>query len=296
MTFSSLYEKYLKYRAFKGGSERTDGNYKLAYKQFVTYLANRALKDDVRNFTAENVEGFAQAFHAGGMKGSSIGTKLAALSSLGTYATRPGVDVLQFNPADKRVERPKRLRPAEKYLFKHEVEALLAVDCMPTERLALLLLLDTNVRASELVNAKVKNLSLDGERVVLAITVKGGQPETVELGEDVAKMLLDSLKLREAGPDEALIVSSANHAYTRTSLSEMVAKLAKRAGITRIPVRAHLLARHTPASHLGQDGASVFEIAALLRHKDTSTASKYVHGVDARVARERLREMRKGGQ
>lgn len=55
------------------------------------------------------------------------------------------------------------------------------------------------------------------------------------------------LKLREAKADEPLLVNERGQSYTRTSLSELVRRLARKAGITRLTVRAHVL-RHLVAT------------------------------------------------
>lgn len=294
MQLSRLGSDFLRYKAARGGSPRTAENYQLAFDQFVGHLRTLGKQDDVREFTPENVESFLTALGEGGMKGSSMNLKLAALSSLADYGLRTkgvgGKYVLAENPV-ARVERPKRQKTQEKYLYAEELRALFAVEAHAEERLALRLLFDTQLRASELCDAKVRDLSLDGEAVVLQVRVKGGRPEQVTISAEIAEVLLDTLKHREAGPDEALVLGIKGRPYTRDRLSQMVLKLARRAGIKRIPVRAHVLGRHTPASLAGQSGANVFEVAAMLRHADISTAKRYVHGVSSDAARASVRAL-----
>lgn len=294
MQLSRLASDFLRYKAARGCSPRTAEEYDRTFGQFRAFLASKGLDDDVRNFTGDTVAEFVEYVAAHGAKASSINTKLAALSSLGGYGlkikTPRGKYTLSENPVS-RVERPKRQQPPERYLYAQEIRDLLAVDAPACERLALRFLLDTQLRASAAANARVRDLSADGERLFLHVIEKGNRHEVVELSPDLAKVLLEVLKQREAGSDDPLLVNSKGVAYTRTSLSEMVARLARRAGITRLPVRAHLLARHSPASLAGQAGATEFEIAAMLRHANTATARRYVHGVTGEAARERVREM-----
>lgn len=300
MQFSRLATEFLRYRAARGGSPRTAESYEQCYAQFRTFLASKGLEDDLRHFTGDLVSDFVEYLAGHRAAPGTIHARLGALSSLGDYGVRAkntkGKYHLPENPVG-RVERPKLIRPEGRYLYAQEIRDMLAVPAPPNERLLLLFLLDTQLRASAAANAKVRDLSqdarADGDRLLLHVIEKGGKPQVVTLGADLAVALLEVLKQREAEPDEPLLVNTKGGAYSRNSLTEAVARLARQAGITRLRVGAHLFARHSPASLAGQNGASAFEIAAMLRHADLSTAKRYVHGVTADAARERVRELLK---
>lgn len=294
MRFSEFASGYVKHLAIdRGASRRTCENYDLAYQQFRGYLQGVGLADDLKHFNGNVCRDFTSYLRAGGNKATSVNTKLAALASLARYGLSTqlpgrGRFILNENPI-ARVVRPKRQKPHERYLYKDEVRAMFAVDMPQTSRLVLALLWETNSRASALCAANVRDLSLDGDRVLLSVMEKGNNPRVHELLPATANVLLESLKQREAQPQEPLLVNQHGARWTRTHLSDMVARTAERAGITRIPVRAHLFARHTPGSLAGQDGASLFEVAAMLGHRDPNTSKRYVHGVTADAARARVR-------
>lgn len=296
MQFGRLASDFLRYKAARGGSPNTAQTYEIIFGQFRAYLASLGLDDDIRHFTGDTVAGFMEYLAGHGVKASTIATKVAALSSLGEYGMKTknprGKYVLAENPV-ARVERPQRGPSPERYLYAQEIRAMLSVEAPAHERLVLAFLMDTQLRATAAVSAKVRDLSQDGDRLLLSVIEKGNRPHLVTLSQGLAVGLLEMLKQREAQPDEPILVNSQGRAYTRTALSQMISRLALRAGITRIPVRAHLFARHSPASLAGQAGATEFEIAALLRHANTATARKYTHGVTAEAARERVREMLK---
>lgn len=218
--------------------------------------------------------------------------RLSALSGLAQYAMqnkdeRSKKRYMETNPIDF-VKRPRNEAPKAKYLAADEVRKILALDALPNERLAVLLLFSTQLRASAACEARVKDLTLDGDRVVLSVVEKGDNPDTFTLIPEVADILLKSLRQREAGPNETLLLNTKGEPYTRQTLSAMVARLARRAGITRIRVGAHLFSRHSAGSIAGQDGASLFEIQALLRHRDNNTVKRYVHGVQSEAVRQRV--------
>jgi len=296
MQLSRLATDYVRHLAVaRAASPRTCECYDLAYRQFLFHLQERGLQDAVKHFTPDNVQSWVETMLEAGIKRSSVGMKLAALASLGRWAkTRKderGKYVLDENPIE-RIERPKKSRPAPKFLTADELRAILAVECRPCERLALRALVETQARVSELARARVSDLHLDGDRVGVQVTRKGGRADLVWLSPETSALLLDALKHREAGAVEPALVNTAGRAYTRSSLSELVARLAKRAGVTRVKwIGAHLFARHTPASLAARAGASVPEIAAMLGHADLASARHYVHGVTADAARDRVRAL-----
>jgi integrase len=65
-------------------------------------------------------------------------------------------------------------------------------------------------------------------------------------------------------------------------LSQMVMQAARRAGITRLPVRAHVL-RHSVATFAVAAGADVRAVAALLNHSNLQTAQRDIHNWSERV-------------
>src|SRR5438034_4802184 len=292
MQLSQLVTDFIRYRAARGAAEKTLENYQRACDNFVSYVtAVEKQLDSVRNFSPEMLEGYVNHCDTDGLKKSSINVKLSALSELGDYGLKAkyrGKYILDENPM-KRIERPKAQRPKQRYLLRDEILAMLRVEAAAEDRLALATLFHTTLRATAFCEAKVKNLAIDGETIRLSVIEKGDNPDTFVLPAEIAEPLIESLKLREAGQDDPLFVNPRGAAYTRHTLSETVMRLAKKAGVTRIPVRAHLFARHSTATLAGQNGASVFEIAAMLRHRDTNTAKKYVHGVSAEAVRGKVR-------
>lgn len=293
MKLSALGDQYLKFFAARGASPKTVECYDLTYRQYIAFLMGRGLEDDVRQFTPENLEAFIDYLTGHGRKASSVNVKLAALHSLGVYGMKSkdarGKYYLAENPLD-RVTRPKKNKPAEKYLGLVELKAFMATEKPATVQVAIEVALDTQARASELANANVENLRLDGERVILTTKVKGGRFEETSLGVDVSARLLETLRFREARPSDPLLVNEKGDRYTRTTFSEMILRQAKRAGITRILVRAHVL-RHSIATLASELGVDVPAIAAMLNHSDLHTVQKYVHrksGADA--GREKVRE------
>jgi integrase len=282
MTFSALARARLRALVADGGSDRTGDNYDEAYGLFVEYLHAQGMNDDVREFTFENVDGFKAWYGArpGVQKKSSVNNRLAALSSLGKWGMqhgdgKKGHRYLPANPVES-VPRPKRQRPKEKFLYREELRALWAVKAQPNERLALEMFFDTGLRVSEVARARVRDLRPGQEGLVLTVLLKGGRLKEITIGPELSAKLEASLREREVGPDDPIFVNQAGTAYKKNTLTDVIYRLAKRAGITRIPVRPHVL-RHTYNVLGDEAGLSPVVRAGLLNHDDTSTVMRYDH-------------------
>src|SRR2546426_12830255 len=88
---------------FKGASPRTKENYGDAFGQFQAFVGT----DEMKHFTPDNIQAFAEHMAARRNKPSSVRLRLAALSSFAKWAMRQRVGggyLLAENPLD-RVER-----------------------------------------------------------------------------------------------------------------------------------------------------------------------------------------------
>lgn len=287
--------------AYKGYSLRTCECYDLTYRQFIAYLLGRGLTDDVRQFTDDHAEGFARYLAENGLRPNSILTKLAGLSSLARYLTRTkdakGRPLLDHNPVE-RFDRPQKQRVDRPFLHRDELKAVAQVGGLTTsEALARDLFIDTGLRVSELARASAGDAWKDGEgRTVLSVTVKGrGRAEErvhISLAPEIGCRIEDYLLARNLPePQEPLLLNREGKRYTRNTLSEMIARLGRRAGVTRVPVRPHTI-RHTYNVVARSAGIDALTRSKLLNHSDPSTVARYDHLLpeETAAARERVRE------
>ena len=223
------------------------------------------------------------------LQASSTSRLLSSVRRFYQYALRQGI--LQADPS-LLIARPKLPRRLPKSLTEAEVEALLRA---PDERTALGLrdqamletLYATGVRVSELVHAKLAELSLD--MGVLRIMGKGAKERLAPLGEPA----LDCLQhyLSTARPDllgarqsDALFVTGRGGAMTRQMFWYLIKRYAVLGGV-RKALSPHTL-RHAFATHLLNHGADLRVVQMLLGHVDISTTQIYTH-----IARERLQKL-----
>jgi integrase/recombinase XerD len=175
-----------------------------------------------------------------------------------------------------------RLSSLPRYLQSEEVERVIA-SCDPVkpagkrDRAILLLLARLGLRAGDIVQLRLGDL--DWKEAGISVSGKGRRqtllPLTQEVGDAIVSYIkdgrpsttADALFIRSRAPFRAL----ANHC----AVSMIVAQAMRRAGVSR-PSRgaAHVL-RHSVASSMLRHGASLQEIAGVLRHRSIATTEIY---------------------
>lgn len=175
-----------------------------------------------------------------------------------------------------------RLSPLPRYLQSEEVERVID-SCDATtpvgkrDRAILLLLARLGLRAGDIVQLRLGDL--DWQEAAISVSGKSRRqtlmPLTQEIGDAIASYIrdgrpqaaVDTLFIRSRAPFRAL----ANHC----AVSMIAAQAMRRAGVV-CPSRgaAHVL-RHSIASSMLRQGASLQEIAGVLRHRSTATTEIY---------------------
>jgi integrase/recombinase XerD len=175
-----------------------------------------------------------------------------------------------------------RLSSLPRYLQSDEVEQVIG-SCDPTtpagkrDRAILLLLARLGLRAGDIVQLRLGDV--DWKEASISVSGKGRRqtlmPLTQEIGDAIASYIrvgrpqtdVDAIFIRSRAPFRAL----ANHC----AVSMIAAQAMHRAGVV-CPSRgaAHVL-RHSVASSMLRHGASLQEIADVLRHRSTATTEIY---------------------
>lgn len=125
---------------------------------------------------------------------------------------------------------------------------------------------------------------IDWETGTLIVHGKGGRNDRLPLPVDVGRALVDYLRHGRPDTSTRAVFVRARAPFTAmapSSLSCVVARVARRAGLGT--VHAHRL-RHTAASRALNAGASLDEVAQLLRHAGTATTMVYAKTDQNRLA------------
>ena len=183
------------------------------------------------------------------------------------------------------LEPPPKPRQERDWLTREEFRRLLEAAGHPErnlpglaerDRLALLALVTTGLRRSELCALEWRDLELDGrERSLLVRNGKGGKPRRQPLPAGLARELRKLRDARGPGPTDPVFCGLAGGRLQETILADIIRRAAKRAGIEK-HVTAHTL-RHTAATWLRQERGDTRLVAEYLGHADLSTVVRYAH-------------------
>lgn len=144
------------------------------------------------------------------------------------------------------------------------------------DRLALLALVTTGLRRSELCALEWRDLDLDGrKRSLLVRRGKGGKPRRQPVPAGLARELRKLRDARQPGSTDPVFCGLAGRRLQETILADIIRRAATRAGIDK-HVTAHTL-RHTAATWLRQEMGDTRLAAEYLGHADLSTVSRYAH-------------------
>jgi len=149
----------------------------------------------------------------------------------------------------------------------------------------LLLLVRLGLRAGEVAAMQLEDA--DWRRGEILVRGKGSRHDRLPLPVDVGEALVSYLRRRPRADSRALFlrVTAPRGALNRCTVSWIVRAACRRARLS--PVGAHRL-RHTAATEMLRAGASLPEIAQVLRHRELRTTAIY-----AKVDRKALRPLAK---
>ena len=236
---------------------------------------------NVEDISIDDLSNFVIFLSLNGLKTTSIRRKLSTIKSFYSFLEEEN---LASNIVDKDVSVQKIAKNLPKFLTKNEIQKLLNATKKGDEEDAfayavLNLLFSSGIRVSELVNLKLKNFKI--EEKLLMVTGKGIKDRYVPLRDEAIYAINDYLKkVRNLIPrplidKEILFLNKNGRKYNRNSIYYLVRKYASIANIQK-EISPHVL-RHTFATVLINNGASVRHVQEMLGHKNVSTTEIYTH-------------------
>lgn len=151
------------------------------------------------------------------------------------------------------------------------------------DRMIILLLLDTMVRANEAVHLRIEDVTLGrpghlGECQLKVKMGKGKKSRIIPFARRCAEAVFRYLATRpHALPTDYLIVNEydGNAPISRDVLGKLVSRLGEKANITRVPVSPHRL-RTTGACQHARNRCSAVELQRMMGHASITTTMRYI--------------------
>lgn len=205
---------------------------------------------------------------------------LAALSHAFTVATKEW-QWLDDNPI-RNVTKPKESRGRVRFLDKDEIVRLREA-CRDSANKYLetifVLAISTGMRKGEILSLRWSDVDLSKKTITLQET-KNGERRTVPLAGEAYKLLRRLGKVRNLKND--LLFPGSRKRNQPAKIDTPWKQALEEAGIENYRFHDN---RHTAASYLAMNGASLAEIAEVLGHKTLAMVKRYAHLSDAHTSK-----------
>ncbi|PIN77607.1 recombinase XerC [Candidatus Woesearchaeota archaeon CG10_big_fil_rev_8_21_14_0_10_34_12] len=256
MGVSEAIEKEASRRRF---SDKTIKTYQKCVERFFLWC-----KKEPKYVTKKDVHEFLEKMSERGKSGNTINIYLNALKFYFEEILRRNFRV------DIRYSKIPKNLPI--ILTKEEVKKLIDNTKNHKHKIMVALLYSAGLRASELLNLKLKDLNFK-EKYGFVRQGKGRKDRIFIIAEKLERVLLQLSVGRNK--EEFLFINNKNKVYSISSLQKIVEKAGKLAGIQK-KIHPHTL-RHSFATHLIENSCSVSEVQTLLGHKSPEATMIYLH-------------------
>lgn len=268
---------YLRYERYR--SPMTLESYSVSLREFEDYF--RSLDSGLSWQTVDEdvVRDWMEHLMDGGMEASSVGTRFAALRSLYRYALAR--HLVERDPT-YRVEPPKQRKRLPMFVKESEMNRLL--DDLPwgtsflevRDKTIIMTFYETGIRLSELTG--LDDVDIDCDNRQLKVTGKGDKQRVVPFGEELAVALGRYVACRDKEVsrkcDALFVTVKGNRMKAYDVRLRVKAKLSLVS--TQKKLSPHVL-RHSFATAMLNNGASIESVRRLLGHASASTTEVYTH-------------------
>lgn len=257
---------------------------------FSSWLNENTEVREVAGVTTVHLTDYLGARKKTGLAASSARVELIALKIffrwLNARKFREGDPAEPILPPRQEQHLPDTMNESEVLILLESVNGTAPLD--RRDRAILELFYASGLRLSELVNAKLENLSL--EEGWIRVTGKGNKTRLTPVGGGAREALQSYMdyarpELVKPRTTSHIFLSRNGTRLTTVRVWQIVKERAAMAGLDPAKVHPHLL-RHSFATHLLNHGADLRVIQEMLGHADIATTQIYTH-----VDQQRLKEV-----
>lgn len=205
---------------------------------------------------------YVKARVRGGRKMGAIWTELGHLRSCLTWAEK-----LRLIERAPYIERPQKPAPKERHLTRPEIDKLLAAECEPHIRLAILLMLTTAARVGAVLDLTWDRVDMERGQINLRADLDG--PRKGRAIVPINSTLRAALTVAAEAAMSDYVVEWAGGPIR--SIRKGFVRAIDNAGLR--DVSPHTL-RHTAAVHMAEAGISMSKISQYLGHSNTSVTER----------------------
>lgn len=273
-----LVEQFIAYlQAEKRFSALTVEAYRRDMDQFMAYLKDDFETDDLTQATTTMVKSYIVHMKEKNLENRSINRKLSSLRTFYKYCLRENLIEKSPMTGIKALKQPKAL---VKFVTETDINKVSFGEgedfSTCRDRLLFELLYQTGMRQAEL--RGLKDVDVDKISMQVKIHGKRNKDRFVPLSSEMIKLITQYQTLRDATfPEKAerLLLNDRGGEMTPSFVYNKVHHLLN--GVTSLKQKSPHVLRHTFATHLLDEGASLVAIQKLLGHQDLATTQIYAH-------------------
>lgn len=262
--------------------------YRSDLEQFRAFLMSSYELDELAQATTPMLKSFVVSLKEADVANRSINRKVSALRSFYKYCLREGVIVKTPMAGIKALKQPKQV---VKFVTESDINKVGFADddvfSVRRDELIFELLYQTGMRQAEL--RALRDTDIDAFDLKVKIRGKRNKERFVPLQKSLVEMIGHYQTLRDAQFPECadrLLLNDKGEAMTATYIYNKVHRMLE--DITSLKQKSPHVLRHTFATHLLDEGASLVAIQKLLGHEELATTQVYAH-----VTIEQLKQIHK---
>jgi integrase/recombinase XerC len=256
-------------------------NYEYNLGLFSKHSADRRLQE----ITPEHIRGFL-AFRARDTSPATLHQAFRVLRTFFKWCAREGL--LKFYPMEN-IKAPKLEQKVIATFTSEEIKKLLSSCPQRTflgerNRSIILCLLDTGMRAFELININLNDV--DYRLGIVKVKGKGNKERLMRIGDKTRQVLWKYLLIRDIkaqADQERLFLSEEMRPLTRRGLTTIIYKLGQRAGLKNIRCSPHTF-RHTFAVNFLRAGGNIRDLQNLGGWADIQSLVRYTSSLTSEDA------------
>ncbi len=283
MKVSELIDQYLNTLVIeKGLSKKTLESYRHDLMMFtLSFSPPKEVQEDLQSFDLKDFITFQAKL---GMNSSTLHRRLSTVKNFFLYLQREG----HFTQTLLPVKPPKMMKSLPKVIRPEEMEALLNAPNIETldglrDQAMMEVMYASGLRVSELIQLKQADINV--LKATIRIVGKGQKTRLVPIGEYALQQVKAYLeKRRFINPKEEspyLFISRYAKPLSRQFFFKRIKQYAAQVGI-QSSISPHTL-RHSFATHLLEQGASLRAVQEMLGHTHLSTTQIYTHVSEKRI-------------
>ena len=280
-----LIEKYLRHmyrQMYKGRT--VDSSYAVIH-HFLTYLQDNH-KRPLKEVTRDDFEAFIEYEQDRGLKLSSVRFKLVILRAMIRFLIEQEQIMPKVLTRKVQIKLPEVLPKA---IDPEDLKQFLSVVDKVRDNALFLLLLRTGMRIGELLSARVCDLNLKEQKIMIYQAEKTGSGRIVYYSEDAQAALKKWLEERDPAC-EFLFYGHFKKKLTYGGAREIFLKYVRKAGLVNKGYTIHRL-RHTFASELLNAGMRLEYLQTLLGHTSIEVTRRYARLTDKTREKEYFKAM-----